>query len=266
MAYMSELSTAMAKLAGIRKALVVVMNENVSRKRSAGEVLTRTNYAPDHVQHYFAQAASHLETLKKLLPDLYSDFQAIKTEPEMTMVAPDPGQAAPTHFSRAQAERLVRDIDQMFEIRANSQLEQPKPEAARRVFITHGRSNDWRAVQPFIEKDVGLPTIELAQEANLGRTIIEKLIDNAARCDSAVIVMTSDDVANEDEARVRENVMHEIGFFQGRYGRNLVILLHEDGVNIPTNLAGVAYIPFPKGTITAGFHVLQRELKAIYKI
>jgi predicted nucleotide-binding protein len=266
MAHMSELSTAMAKLSGIRKALAAVMNENVSRNRSSGGVLTRTNYTADHIQHYFAQAAGQLETLKKLLPELYGDFQAIKTEPEMTMVAPGPGQPAPVHFSRAQAERLIRDIDQIFEIRANSQLEQPKPEAARRVFITHGRSSDWRVVQPFIEKDVGLPTIELAQEANRGRTIIEKLIDNAARCDSAVIVMTADDVANEDEARVRENVMHEIGFFQGRYGRNLVILLHEDGVNIPTNLAGVAYVPFPKGRIEAGFHVLQRELRAIYRV
>jgi predicted nucleotide-binding protein len=263
---MSELSTVMAKLSGIRKALSAVMNENVSRNRSAGEVLTRANFAPDLVQHYFVQAAGHLETLRKLLPDLYGDFQAIKTDPETTMVPPGSGQPPAVHFSRAQTERLIRDIDQIFEIRANSELEQPKREAGRRVFITHGRSNDWRAVQALIEKDVRLPTIELAQEPNLGRTIIEKLIDNAARCDSAVIVMTSDDVANEDEARVRENVMHEIGFFQGCYGRNLVVLLHEDGVNIPTNLAGVAYIPFPKDNIEAGFHVLQRELKAIYKI
>lgn len=263
---MSELSTVMAKLSGIRKSVVSVLNENVSRNRSGGEILTRSTYKPDMVQHYFVQAKCHLETLRRLLPDLYTDFQSIKTEPEMTMVAPGPGQPAPIHFSRAQADCLVRDIDQVFEIRANSELEQPKPEPVRRVFITHGRSNDWRAVQPFIEKDIGLSTVELAQEPNLGRTIIEKLIDNAARCDSAVIVMTGDDVANEDEARVRENVMHEIGFFQGRYGRSLVILLHEEGVNIPTNLAGVAYVPFPKARIEAGFHVLQRELHAIYKL
>lgn len=78
--------------------------------------------------------------------------------------------------------------------------------------------------------------------------------------------MTGDDVTQADEARVRENVMHEIGFFQGCYGRNLVILLHEEGVNIPSNLHGLVYIPFPKGNIEAGFHVLTRELKAIYNI
>lgn len=263
---MSELSIAMAKLSGIRKALVSVMNENVSRFRSKGEILTRASYPPDLAQHYFTQAAGHLDTVKRLLPNLYSDFQTIKTSPEMQMAATESGQPGPMYFSRGQVDRLIRDIDQMFEIRANSELEPPKQDAVRCVFITHGRSNDWRTVQPFIEKDVGLSTVELAQEPNMGRTIIEKLIDNAARCDCAVIVMTGDDVTKENEARVRENVMHEIGFFQGRYGRNFVVLLHEDGVNIPTNLAGVAYIPFPKDHIEAGFHVLQRELNAIYKI
>jgi predicted nucleotide-binding protein len=258
---MGELSNVMAKLAGIRRAVDALMSENVSDRRRAGEVKTRSNYTSDQIRHYFVQAAGHVEILKKLLPDLYGDFQPIKTEPETEMAPPEP-----KRFSRAQAEGLVRDVDQVFEIRANSVLGQPKQEAPRRAFITHGRSNDWRVVQPFIEKDVGLETLELAQEPNLGRTIIEKLEDNAARCDSAVIVMTGDDVANGNESRVRENVMHEIGFFQGRYGRQAVILLHEEGVNTPTNLGGIVYIPFPKGSIEAGFHVLERELKAIYKL
>jgi predicted nucleotide-binding protein len=256
----------MSKLAGINKAMEAVMSENISRGRDNGHVLTRTNFEPDLVSHHFMQAANCLDSLKKLLPDLYGDFQPIVVEPDTPMTPPASGQPAAVHYSRRQAERLCRDIGQIFELRANSELEQPKQEAQRRVFLTHGHSEDWRRVQPFIEKDVGVPTIELAQEPNQGRTIIEKLIDNAGRCDSAVIVMTGDDVANEDEARVRENVMHEIGFFQGRYGRSLVVLLHEEGVNIPTNLSGVAYIPFPKGNIDGGFHVLQRELKAIYKL
>lgn len=263
---MSELSAVMSKLAGIGSAISAVMSENLSRGRDNGMVLTRTNFEPELVGHYFMQAASCLDALKRLLPDLYGDFQAMAIEPEMQMATPGNGQPAPLYYSRRQAERLCRDIGQIFEMRANSELEQPRQEAQRRVFLTHGRSDDWRRVQPFIEKDVTIPTVELAQEPNQGRTIIEKLIDNADRCDSAVIVMTGDDVANEDEARVRENVMHEIGFFQGRYGRSQVVLLHEEGVNIPTNLSGVAYIPFAKGNIEGGFHVLQRELKAIYKL
>ena len=262
---MTELSNSMAKLSGIRAALISALNENVSRNLGKGDVKTRAHFHPDIVQHYFRQAASQIDYLKRLLPDLYSDFQEIKIEPDTKMAQMSPELNAAWFFGRAQVERLVRDIDQIFEIRANSELEQPKKENSRRVFISHGRSDDWRKVQPFIEKDIKLRTIELAQEPNAGRTIIEKLIDNSERCDSAVIVMTGDDLVDSDEARVRENVMHEIGFFQGKFGRNLVILLHEEGVNIPTNLAGVAYVPFPKGNIEAGFHVLQRELNAIYK-
>jgi len=258
---MSDLSDILAKLSGIRKALVATMNENISGKRSAGLILTRSHFSPDLVRHYFTKSANYIERLRRISPNLYADFQAIVTEPEYKK--PN-DQHEQLHFSRAQTERLVRDIDQVFEIRANSELKRPNDSRPECVFITHGRSNDWRAVQQFIEKDVGLHTIELAQEANLGRTIIEKLCDSADRCDSAVIVMTGDDIVNEGELRVRENVMHEIGFFQGRYGRNRVILLHEDGIITPTNLAGIAYIPFPKGNIEADFHVVQRELNAIY--
>lgn len=254
----------LAKLAGVRSAVVAAMNENVSRNRNAGAVLTRTTFAPEQVEHYFKQAAAHIDTLKMLLPDLYAEFQVVETKPSMEMAASKPNVPASWHFSPAQMERLVRDIDQIFEVRANSELQAPVAQPPRRVFISHGRSKDWLVVQPYIEKDLRLATLELAQEPNLGQTLIEKLVANAGRCDSAVIVMTGDDLA-EDEARVRENVMHEIGYFQGCYGRRAVVLIHEDGVNVPSNLGGIVYVPFPKGSIETVFHVLQRELNALYK-
>jgi predicted nucleotide-binding protein len=262
---MNNLSTVMAKLAGVGKAINSVLSENVSSSRDEGHVRTRNTFPPELVNYYFMQAASYIDSLRFMLPGLYGDFRPMTIEPDMVMT--DRALESVTlHYSRFKVEQLSRDINQIFELRANSELEQPKQSAQRRVFLTHGHSNDWLRVQPFIEKDVGLSTLELAQEPNQGRTLIEKLFDNAGRCDSAVIVMTGDDVANEDEARVRENVMHEIGFFQGRYGRSSVVLLHEEGVNIPTNLSGVAYIPFAKDNIEGGFHVLQRELKALYKL
>jgi|GEM_PF-785723 len=261
---MNKAAVAMAKLSGIRKSVVGAMEENVSRNRSQGELLTRSHFPPEMMQNYFEQAANQLALLKEVLPELYEDFQGITTEPDLEMATPKSTSTPLTHYSRTKTERLVRDIDQIFEIRANSELAQPKEQGIKRVFISHGRSPDWREVQSFIEKDINIQTLELAQEPNLGKTIIEKLTENSATCSSAVIIMTGDDVTNGDEARVRENVMHEIGFFQGSYGRKSVILLHEEGVNIPSNLSGAAYIPFPKGSISAAFHVLQRELRALY--
>jgi predicted nucleotide-binding protein len=260
-----NVGTLMAKLAGIRKSLNDVLSENVSRNRGQGETRLRANYEPGLVEHYFEHANGHINKLRILLPELYGDFQATETEATVKMTI-SPSEPKPNFFGRQQLERLVRDIDQVFEIRANSELQQPIREKPRRVFVTHGRAQDWRAVKDYIETDVRLRTAELAQQPNLGRTVIEKLLDTADECDSAVIVMTGDDATEQGEARVRENVMHEIGFFQGRYGRDRVILLHEDNVNVPTNLSGVVYSAFPHSHVEACFHLLQRELKAMYKL
>ena len=263
---MNTLASALAKLAGVVPVLTGMLEENVSRGRDNGQVLTRTNFSPGLAQPYFLRVAGLVDELRGLMPHLYGDLPPVATTPDTEMVSSGPGQPAPWHFSRTQVLGLVGRIKEVFEIRANSELLQPAAPAIRRcVFITHGRSHDWRAVQAFVERDVGLATIELAQEPNCGRTIIEKLEDGGSRCDCAVIVMTGDDVANEGEVRVRENVMHEIGYFHGLYGRAKVVLLHEEGVNTPTNLAGIAYVPFPKATIEAAFHVLQRELRAVYR-
>jgi predicted nucleotide-binding protein len=78
------------------------------------------------------------------------------------------------------------------------------------------------------------------------------------------VIMTGDDLTDDEEVRARENVVHEIGFFQGRYGRRRVCLLHEEGVNIPSNLSGVAYCSFPKSKASAAFIELQRDLAAAF--
>ena len=113
---MNELSTVMARLAGIRKAVAAAMDQNVSRNRSAGQVLTRTNFRPMEVGHYFRQAAAQVEKLKELLPDLYGDFRSIDIEPETLMTSSEQGIPPPLHFSRNQLDRLVRDIDRSCEI------------------------------------------------------------------------------------------------------------------------------------------------------
>ena len=46
------------------------------------------------------------------------------------------------------------------------------------------------------------------------------------------------------DIRARQNVVHEIGFFQGKYGRSRVVLLAEQGVEIFTNISGIVRIDF----------------------
>jgi predicted nucleotide-binding protein len=260
---MGEVSVALSKLAGIQKAIRSAMAEDVNRNPHKGPEFARS-FKPLQVRHYFQQAAHLLEVVKRNMPEWYDDFHKLRIEPEMEMATKTDG-IPDMFFSRSQLEQLARDIDQIFEIRANSQQTFAITKAApRRTFISHGRSKDWYEVQAHLEKDLKLDTLELAQEASQGQTIIEKLESNADRCDAAVIVMSGDDADASGQARVRENVMHEIGYFQGKYGRNNVVLLHEDGVSVPTNLSGIVYIAYPRETISATFGVLDRELKSIY--
>lgn len=137
---------------------------------------------------------------------------------------------------------------------------------SKRVFVSHGRSKLWHEVARYIEKDslLNLETVELAEQPNAGRSILEKLIENGDDCSYAVIVMTAEDMAGDDEMRVRENVMHEIGYFQARYGRDRVCLLHQNGANVPSNLSGLVYLAFDGENVKACFADLQKELRRAF--
>jgi hypothetical protein len=134
----------------------------------------------------------------------------------------------------------------------------------RKIFISHGRSPAWHVVQAYIEKEIGFETLELAQEASQGRTILQKLDDESNKCGYAVIVMTGDDRVG-DEVRARENVIHEIGFFQGKYGLNRICLLYEDGVSIPSNIHGLVFVKFPPDSVEAGLAHLRIEIEAAFR-
>lgn len=133
-----------------------------------------------------------------------------------------------------------------------------------RVFLSRGRSGDWREVQAYIERDLQIKTLELAQQANKGRTVLQKLDEESGQCSFAVVVMTGDDDLGTENPRARENVMHEIGYFQGKFGLNNVCILYEEGTNIPSNIHGLVYVSFPKGMVRATFGDLARELREVF--
>jgi predicted nucleotide-binding protein len=199
--------------------------------------------------------------LRTQRPDLYADVP-IRPLPESSGTTDYDGAG---YIARQPVEAVVRDLDYIFEVKAGSQS--PLASATgtpQRIFVSHGSAPDWREVQLFIERDVELETLELAQQPNRGRTVLQKLAEESGQCSFAVIVMTGDDAVPDDAPRARENVIHEIGYFQGRYGLDRVALLYEEGTNIPSNIHGLVYIAFPKGLISASFGTLQRELKAAF--
>jgi predicted nucleotide-binding protein len=254
---MNEPAIAFAKLAGIRKVLQSLLDERI---RHSGRPIS--NFSTADVATHFESASRQGQLLREKLPALFGDFPQLQTAPETQMA---PGAAEPMRYGRNQLDNLARWIDQAFEVRAHhSELEAPSAAPQEpRVFISHGRAGDWREVQAFIERDIEVRTLELAQEPNLGRTVLQKLEQESSKCTYAVIVMTGDDIDAAGNARARENVLHEIGYFQARFGLSAVCLLHEEGTSIASNIHGLVYISFPKGRVSATFGELARELKPL---
>ena len=92
-------------------------------------------------------------------------------------------------------------------------------------------------------------------------TIVEKLERVSQLCTFAVIVMTRDDEIKDGGLRARQNVVHELGFFQGKFGRRNVVLLVEGGVELFSNISGIVYIGFDRANIEGAFESLRLEIE-----
>lgn len=116
----------------------------------------------------------------------------------------------------------------------------------------------------FLSK-LGLNPIILHEQANQGKTVIEKFEQHAA-VSYAIALLTPDDVGASNvgrerlQPRPRQNVLFEFGYFIGKLGRGCVCGLVKEGVEIPSDYSGVLYIDFD----VAGAWRLEllRELKA----
>ena len=116
------------------------------------------------------------------------------------------------------------------------------------VFVIHGRDEGTKeTVARFLTK-LGLEPVILQEQVNRGRTIIEKF-EYHADARFAVALLTPDDAGslqgdkNKLKPRARQNVIFELGFFIGRLGREGVCALTKGNVEIPSDYAGVVYIP-----------------------
>jgi predicted nucleotide-binding protein len=135
---------------------------------------------------------------------------------------------------------------------------------SREVFIVHGRDDAMKqAVARFIEK-LELKPVILHEQADKGRTLIEKFEDHSA-VGFAIVLLTPDDEgglrgSGDLHLRARPNVILELGFFVARLGRHRVCALKAEGVEVPSDLHGLLYVQFDTGG--AWKLTLARELKA----
>ena len=122
---------------------------------------------------------------------------------------------------------------------------------SEKVFIVHGHDHASRdTVADFVD-NWGLKPIVLDKQPNKGRTIIEKFEDLADETSFAIVLLTPDDVGGTASAqhsgdlgrRARQNVILELGYFLKAVGRPKVCILYKEGVELPSDIHGLLYIP-----------------------
>jgi predicted nucleotide-binding protein len=138
-----------------------------------------------------------------------------------------------------------------------------RPVNSRKVFVVHGHDHGSKeTVARFLAK-LDLDPIILHEQADKGRTVIEKFEDYSdVQC--AVVILSPDDIAYaksdpaKQEERARQNVILELGYFIGRLGRDRTFALLLNGVSQPSDLGGILYISMSDGSWRMK---LVRELK-----
>ena len=152
------------------------------------------------------------------------------------------------------------------------------------VLLIHGRDEDWKQVEEFINTELRFNTKVLINDYQ-GTTIFQRLLATIHHdCDCAVAIMSGDDelrtnkpLNQEDETiktYARQNVIYEmgycLGFFDHLYWEDddiaPVVILKEDVTNVPSDILGVQYLEYSndKNGISDTYPMLQKALEKLY--
>lgn len=131
-----------------------------------------------------------------------------------------------------------------------------------KVFVVHGHDEALKQEVARIVEKQGLEAIILSEQANRGKTIIEKFEEHSD-VGAAICLFTGDDHgkakdATSENLRARQNVVFEAGYFMGKLGRENVVLIANPDIEIPSDLKGVVYTNEKSWQID-----VLKELKAI---
>jgi Predicted nucleotide-binding protein containing TIR-like domain/TIR domain len=161
----------------------------------------------------------------------------------------------------ADPESLADEIDSI--VRDNRDFEIAVADLKPRVFIGHGHASDWKKISEFVSNELGLVVEEYEKESVVGYTVTARLEQMLATSSLAIIVMSPEDEQKGETLRARQNVVHEVGLFQGRLGFDKVIPLRHKSCEVFSNLSGINEIQYDSdnwGTVFAKIRgVAERE-------
>ncbi len=133
----------------------------------------------------------------------------------------------------------------------------------RKIFIVHGHDyENLFELQNLLKDQFHLNPIVLNQESDSGKTIIEKFEHYAKDCAFAFVMVTPDDAVENKRRQYfqgRPNVLFELGWFAGRFGRNKVRIIRQKETALPSDLNGIISFDF-KENLSEIYEKIHKDL------
>ena len=153
--------------------------------------------------------------------------------------------------------------------------EKRKQLPSKNIFIVHGRDDKPKLELARMLENMGFKVIILSEQADKGRTIIEKLEQETIDIGYVFVILTPEDVIAElpfppppppfppfkFKYRARQNVILELGYFVGKIGRDRVCCLYKGDVERPSDIHGVLFKKFNE-SVEECYKGIVEELKA----
>ena len=158
------------------------------------------------------------------------------------------------------------EIESVFEIfERNLSLsklpEKVKEQKKTKIFIGHGRSPQWRDLKDHLHDKHGYDIEAYEIGARAGHTIRDILGEMLDSSSFALLIFTGEDEDKEGKLHARENVIHELGLFQGKLGFSKSVVLLEEGTHEFSNIHGIHQIRYSKGNIRETFGEILATLR-----
>ncbi len=176
-------------------------------------------------------------------PDINKRIERTETSPG-EKVSPPP---APE-----EEKRKLESQKELSKPNVSKRIESMETSGNRKVFMVHGQDEEKKEAVVRLLTKLELEPVILHEQPGQGMTLIEKF-EHYADISFAVIILTGDDYGypkgkpEESKPRPRQNVVFELGFLMGRFERNCVCALHEEGLELPSEYQGAVFIPHDAG-------------------
>lgn len=161
-------------------------------------------------------------------------------------------QDSPKALSEAKRQNLQVTLEGLISTSPDEWLIRPSKSTDFSIFIIHGHDEDARLeLISLLEMNYNVQIVIMKSSTHPSLTIPEIFEKCVEDCNLAIALLTPDDVGakvGEDSfsARARQNVLIELGWFWGRFGRDHMLMLSRGHVEMPSDLSGLKLVKFAK--------------------